>query len=279
MFQQESADHHGTHRSAANLYVQSNQDMDTIAHDFDEALLSDLECPVCTDYMVPPIILCSNGHNICRKCRQSVECCPICRGQISCIRNVTLEKIARRQRYPCANRDKGCSLVFTMDLIADHQAVCRYGPMKCPMNKFPSVRCSWKGLMSELKKHVKDSHDEYYKDTPYVRSYNVGNAEAVRFILDETFLCFKRVKDGKWFYVVQLVGTKEEALNYKSQFTLCGANGVDKIVETFVVRSFAEDFSDSFKSGKCLILDDIVVRNFVVDGKLDLTVSVSKIEE
>jgi len=133
--------------------------------------------------------------------------------------------------------------------------------------------------MSEFKKHVKDSHEEYYKDTSYVRSYNVGNAEAVRFIFDETFLCFKKVKDEKWFYVVQLVGTKEEALKYKSQFTLCAANGIDKIVETFVVRSFAEDFSDSFKSGKCLILDDNVVRNFVVDGKLDLTVSVSKIEE
>jgi hypothetical protein len=133
--------------------------------------------------------------------------------------------------------------------------------------------------MSELKMHVKDSHEEYYKDTPCVRSYNVGNAEAVRFILDETFIYYKRVRDGKWFYVVQLVGTKEEALHYKCQFTLCGANGVDKIEETFVVRSFAEDFSDSFQSGKCLILDDNVIRNFVVDGKLDLTVSVSRIEE
>jgi E3 ubiquitin-protein ligase SIAH1 len=251
--------------------------MDTLACDFDEALLSDLECPVCTEYMIPPITLCSNGHNICRKCRQNVECCPICRGQLSGIRNVTLEKIARRQQYPCTNRDKGCTHVFPMELIADHHVVCRYGPLRCPLNKFPSVICSWKGLMSKFKTHVRDSHGSYYKDAPHVASHNVGNGEAVRFISDEIFLYYKRIKDGKWSAVVQLVGTKEEASQYKCQFTLCGANGVDKIVETFVVRSFTEDFSDSFRSGKCLMLDDKVVRNFVVDGKLNLTVSISRI--
>lgn len=181
--------------------------------------------------------------------------------------------------YPCTNRDKGCSQVFSMDLIVDHQALCRYGLLKCPMNKFPSINCSWKGLMSEFKAHVTESHEGYYKDTPYIKSYNVGNGEAIRFILNETFLCYKIMKEGQCFCVVQMVGTKEEAAKYKSQFTLFGANGVDKIVETFVVRSFTEDFSDSFESAKCLVLDDKVIRNFVEDGKLNLTVSVSKIEK
>jgi len=147
------------------------------------------------------------------------------------------------------------------------------------MNNFPSIRCSWKGFISEFKTHVRDSHKDYCKNTPYVRSYNVGNAEAVRFILKETFLYYKRMKEGKCFSVVQLVGSKEEASKYKSQFTLRGANGVDKIVQIFVVRSFTEDFSESFQSGKCLMLDDNAIRNFVVDGKLDLTVTVSRIEK
>jgi E3 ubiquitin-protein ligase SIAH1 len=253
--------------------------MDTLARDFDEALLSDLECPVCTDYMIPPITLCCNGHNVCRKCIHNIECCPVCRGQLSGIRNVTLERIARRQMYPCVNRDKGCSHVLSMDLIADHQAVCRYGPMKCPMNKFSSVKCSWKGLLSEFKTHVTESHEDYYKDSPYIKSHNVGNAEAVRFIMNETFLCCKRIKEGKWFCVVQMVGTREEASKYRSEFALSGANGIDKIVETFVVRSFTEDFSESFQSAKCLVLDDKVVRNFVEDGKLNLTVTVSLIDK
>jgi hypothetical protein len=146
------------------------------------------------------------------------------------------------------------------------------------MNKFPSVKCSWKGLMSEFKTHVIISHEDYYNDVPYIKSHNVGNAEAVRFIWNETFLCYKRIEEGKWFCVVQLVGTREEASKYRSHFTLLGANGLDKIVETFVVRSFTEDFADSFQSAKCLVLGDEVVRNFVQDGKLNLTVGISPIE-
>ncbi|PSN32482.1 hypothetical protein C0J52_25191 [Blattella germanica] len=252
--------------------------MESLVRDFDEALLGDLECPVCTEYMVPPITLCCNGHNICSKCRENIECCPTCRGQLSVIRNVTLEKIARRQKYPCINRDNGCKGIFSMDMISEHQVVCKHGPLKCPLNKFPSVKCSWKGAMSELKYHVRDSHADYYKDASYIRSHIVGNGEAIRFLYDEAFLCYKRLNNEKWYCVVQLVGTREEASKFKCQFTLCGQNGIDKIVQTFVVRSFTEEFADSFQTGKCLIIDDKVIRNFIVDGKLNLIVSVSKVE-
>jgi E3 ubiquitin-protein ligase SIAH1 len=251
--------------------------MVTSVRDFDEALLSHLKCPVCTAYMIPPISLCCNGHNICRKCTlKKIQRCPVCRGRLSGIRNITLETIARRQMYPCINRDKGCFQVFSVDLIADHEAVCPYGLMKCPMNKFPSVMCSWKGLISELKKHVTGSHKDYYSDTPDIRLHSIRIGEAVRFIWNEMFLCYESMKAGKWFCVVQMVGTKEEAANYKSQLTLFGSNGVEKIVGTFVVRSFLEDFSDSFQSGKCLVLDDTVIGKFIKGVKLNLTVSVSK---
>jgi E3 ubiquitin-protein ligase SIAH1 len=253
--------------------------MDTLVRDFDEALLSDLVCDVCTEYMIPPITLCCNGHNVCNKCRRNIKFCPVCRGQLSGIRNVTLEKIARRQMYPCTNRDKGCSQVFSMDLIADHQAVCRYGPLKCPLNKFPSVKCSWKGLISDIKTHIRESHADYYKDRAHIKSHNVRNQGAVRFINNDTFLCYRSIKGKKSFCVVQLVGTKEEAAKYKTQLTLIGANGVDKIVQTYVVGSFTEDFSDTILSGKCHMLDCKVIPNFIVDGKLNSTMRISKVEE
>jgi hypothetical protein len=151
--------------------------------------------------------------------------------------------------------------------------------MKCPMNKFPSVKCSWKGLITELRKHVTESHKKYYSDTPDIRLHNIRNGEAVRFIWNEMFLCYESIKAGKWFCVVQMVGTKAEAANYKSHLTLFGSNGVEKIVGTFVVRSFVEDFSDSFQSGKCLVLDDTVIRKFITGIKLNLTVSVSKFDK
>ncbi|KAL1477564.1 hypothetical protein MTO96_017117 [Rhipicephalus appendiculatus] len=37
-----------------------------------------LECPVCGDYALPPILQCENGHHLYTRCRQKVARCPIC---------------------------------------------------------------------------------------------------------------------------------------------------------------------------------------------------------
>ena len=72
--------------------------MEVLLRVLDEALLSDLECPECMEYMAPPIKLCTNGHNICSKCREEVDCCPTCSDRVSKINNLTPESIARRQK-------------------------------------------------------------------------------------------------------------------------------------------------------------------------------------
>jgi hypothetical protein len=145
--------------------------------------------------------------------------------------------------------------------------------MKCPMNKFPSVKCSWKGLMTELKKHVRESHEDYYQDPPFFKLNGLGKG-SVMFNSNDMHLMYPEKIAGQVFFVVQLVGTNEEAAKYKSRFTLHGANGVDEIVETFVVRSFTEDFSDSFQSGKCFVIDEKVILNFCVDGIVNVQVEV-----
>jgi E3 ubiquitin-protein ligase SIAH1 len=42
-------------------------------------VLEELKCPVCVEYMMPPIPMCQNGHNICNTCRQKVNQCPTCK--------------------------------------------------------------------------------------------------------------------------------------------------------------------------------------------------------
>ena len=74
----------------------------------EEILLSQLECPVCMEYMRPPIMLCENGHNICNICKQEVPHCPTCRQQFSNTRNVALEKVAIEVNYPSTYRNYGC---------------------------------------------------------------------------------------------------------------------------------------------------------------------------
>jgi E3 ubiquitin-protein ligase SIAH1 len=130
--------------------------MDDLSRAVGEILLSDLECPVCMEYIVQPIKLCTNGHNICSKCRERIQCCPTCRAEFSEIRYLGLENIVRRQKYPCANRQRCCLELVSVEHIAKHQAVCVYWKIKCPLRSFK--KCLWNGLKNDLKEHVKAAH-------------------------------------------------------------------------------------------------------------------------
>jgi hypothetical protein len=251
--------------------------MDGLPHALDEALLSDLECPVCREYMVPPINLCTNGHNICSKCRQKVQCCPTCRAEFSSIRNVALESIARRLKYPCANRQTGCLDLFSIEHIAEHQAVCAYGPIECPLNKV-NVGCPWKGFKSDLKEHAKAAHPRYFSERSTFFSYMLQDEAALLFCFGEVFLSYKRIRDGRFYCVVQLIGPSSQASKYKCEFKLHVVDEIEEICKTFTVRSYLEDFETSFNSGKCLRLDALVVRHFVVQNVLNLTVTLSTVQ-
>lgn len=65
----------------------------------DAAMITDLasffECPVCFDYVLPPILQCQSGHLVCSTCRSKLTCCPTCRGPLGNIRNLAMEKVNR----------------------------------------------------------------------------------------------------------------------------------------------------------------------------------------
>lgn len=45
-------------------------------------LASFFECPVCFEYVLPPILQCPSGHLVCSNCRPKLSCCPTCRGPL-----------------------------------------------------------------------------------------------------------------------------------------------------------------------------------------------------
>lgn len=51
-------------------------------------LASLFECPVCFDYVLPPIFQCQAGHLACSNCRPKLTCCPTCRGPLGKYFNV-----------------------------------------------------------------------------------------------------------------------------------------------------------------------------------------------
>ena len=91
------------------------------ANSTNQDLASLFECPVCFDYVLPPILQvrmkcslsasssfmtvsfqCHAGHLVCSNCRPKLTCCPTCRGQLGGnIRNLAMEKVASTVMFPC----------------------------------------------------------------------------------------------------------------------------------------------------------------------------------
>jgi len=249
--------------------------MEDLPRALDEDLLKELECPVCMQYMVPPIKLCTNGHNICSKCRQRVQFCPACRAEFSEIRNVALENIVRSQKYPCANRQNGCLDLFSIEHVAKHHAVCEYRKIKCPI--YLLKKCSWNGLKSNLKGHAQAAHPSRVLERPSFLSYSFADAMLFLSCFGEFFTYRKQIKNGIFYCAVQLIGTSSEASKYKSEFTLHAANGIEQISKTFLVQGYSEDFEAIFNSGKCLKLHEETVEQFVEGDKIKLTVTLSTV--
>jgi hypothetical protein len=70
------------------------------ASQISKSLLDALECPVCLEYMTPPITMCSSGHSLCQACRPRLTRCPTCRRPLLGIRNYALEHLARDLQLP-----------------------------------------------------------------------------------------------------------------------------------------------------------------------------------
>ena len=122
------------------------------AQDLSKDVLEQLEFPVCTEYMLPPITLCCNGHNICSSCKQKIQKCPTCREPQLDTRIKALEKVVIPVECPCANKPHGCTLNFPIALTREHEDVCQFGPFDCPLNY--RIKCNWTGTLTEIKGHV-----------------------------------------------------------------------------------------------------------------------------
>ena len=252
--------------------------MEDLSRDFDEDLLKEMECPMCKEYMVPPIRLCTNGHNICSKCKKKVTCCPTCKAKFSKIRNVVLEHIAERQKFPCVNRQGGCLEFFSIEHIAEHHAVCVYGKIKCPFTINKTCKTAWNGFKSDLKEHAKVAHPDRCFESPSNRALYVDGIVNLLSYFGELFVTYQWIRRGKLYCAVQLIGTNNQASKYKCEFTLRAANGIEQISKTLFVGSYSEDFEKMFNSGKCFCLDEAVVRHFLVGNNISFTITVSAVQ-
>lgn len=189
----------------------------------EDSMLSLFECPVCSDSVLPPIVQCRNGHLVCSSCRENVDTCPVCREQLDDIRNLALERIAEKVKFPCKFVTSGCTFMLSAADKLRHQAICRFRSFRCP---HPSGKCQWQGSANEVKHHLVNSHPfvKTFRGKEMMLCVQANGADAISYWM-QLQQCFGRdflvvlrrrpIDDERWRYcaVVQMIDPDDNAAN------------------------------------------------------------------
>ncbi|PSN40728.1 E3 ubiquitin-protein ligase SIAH1 [Blattella germanica] len=246
-----------------------------------EDLLSQIECPVCWEYMAPPITMCTNGHNICNNCRPRLRNCPTCRGWFQkSIRNFTAEIVSRNITHSCRYKTSGCTAQLTADYKWDHEEeVCRYRPLKCPL--FMMGCCEFAGQLGEMLHHVTVQHIQHPEITVYKFSTTlilnkthpdseIYNQVAFRILGDVFFLRWNTKKE--FLYLTLLfVGEKEDASDFVYEASLHSLDGVGRMSARQQCRSYLELIDDQVLIKKielCMAFPLSFVEQCVEEGQV-----------
>jgi E3 ubiquitin-protein ligase SIAH1 len=230
--------------------------MDNLSND----LLLELECPVCMEYMLPPITMCVNGHNICNSCKTRLGNCPSCRGKFTDIKNLSLEKMCGKVKFPCKHAENGCKEVLPMDAITKHQSECPCGLYKCPFS-FTTLHCSWVGYIADLQYHIRSEHVEPsdardVHGTHKARLPKFDTASAwcqALFTMKEVFFRQSFVQDGFLYCCVFYVGPKDKAPKYSYRLTIENTEGKGSVSSCHQTIGYESDINEMIRRGNCAV--------------------------
>lgn len=212
-----------------------------------DGLLEELECKICMNYMVPPIRQCETGHSICEPCRNKLARCPLCQGHFTEARNISLESLARKIRYPCQNAKLGCTARLTYDIRDKHETQCSYKGYRCAYPK-----CPWSGRYEDIVEHwaqKKQTSKPYravsvcHTKIQKTESFYVNMVTAY----DQLFWYKFKSNNGKLSWGVQFIGNGELAENYAFEIDIFKPG---QPTRRFTMSNFCQpDGVDVFQSG------------------------------
>lgn len=218
--------------------VLSNADME---------MLKAIECPVCFEYMVPPIFQCEIGHSICGQCKSKVKQCPTCTKPFGAAQNFAVENMTSYIKYPCKNSEKGCEFISTAKNIKQHEHSCQYSAFLCPTSDYTS--CSWSGLKHHIWEHCRQKHRDHIIECQSVSipfDPTEENEEEDCFIINymrNIFVLHWKFVNQTFFWSVQLVGPIEDSNNYYFDLDIIDRSG--KNLRIFM-RGFCEALTDKY---------------------------------
>lgn len=231
----------------------------------DIELLEELECPVCSHYMIPPIFICPTGHSICSECKNRVQQCPSCRHLIQGIRNYTLEKLTTKVRYPCRFTDSGCPEILPPELISFHEANCSFANI-CPLKHITS--CKLKEETIDIVKHIREMHATFlvFPNQEYSRNIEAQvttSYYATVFNNEVFFVCCKHSSTtGPVKFNIVHYGMKKNQPKYRFEFEFIDQthDGM-KLIVNQLCQEFSNNLSTFVKN--CLTIPLDMLKPFI----------------
>jgi E3 ubiquitin-protein ligase SIAH1 len=229
-------------------------------------LLKDLECPVCMDYFQEPIIMCSNGHNVCGKCKAKLKKCPVCRSDFLETRNRTLESLTSKLTATCKYSHIVCDKKITLLNIKFPTATCHRLPYKCP---YPS--CSSENPLCCMKYHLQTKHGlGILKKSEYTKTWlkNFSRASTwQRAILfyDEIFLHVCTVRDDTLYTCVLHIGCAKKTTMFRYRVKIKRRETMESQKATCTVSNYTCGLDQVIRSGSCVYFSYQFARSCVGD--------------
>ncbi|KAB0346206.1 hypothetical protein FD755_024149 [Muntiacus reevesi] len=241
------------------------------------------ECPVCFDYVLPPILQCHNGHLVCNDCRRKLTRCPTCRDPLTSIRNLAMEKVAVSVLFPCKYASFGCEITMSPTEKAGHEEHCEFRPCCCPC---PGGVCGWQGSVNAVVPHLRQNHESIITlqgEAVIFLAISINISGVLDWLMMQSCFGFHfmiileklETYDGhqKFFAVVQLIGTQEQAKNFTYRLELNGNRR--RLTWEATPLSIYESVETAIMNSDCLIFDPGVAELFAENGNLSIDVTIS----
>lgn len=237
-----------------------------------EDLLQELECPVCCQYMNPPIYLCATGHSICGVCKPAVKACPLCLDSILHSRNHILEKVSQHIIFNCKYKDVGCTFLSTSNEIQKHGRDCDFNTCKCPFEK--SCNCKWSGRRMDVFRHLRVHDDTFSKNgswfsVPYQNENDECSFHSFGIkAFGKMFRLLFKIEKGACYWSMQLIGPERDASKYLFEVVISDKETQQRIaVRGNCTNLVTED--EAFNSQAVFIVLSHQTVNPLIKKKLD----------
>ena len=234
--------------------------MENTPNDLDEDLRKELECPICYEYMKPPISMCENGHSICSDCKPQLKNCPSCRRPFLPTRNLALESL---------------STMFVSKNTTPKSSESAANKYSCPFSTISKENCAWAGSLHDMKGHIKNSHSNRNDTHKSNGRFNVvltdlSNERHYRKAVwsgDELFYAVWEIKGGNFYCAVLYVGPKKNSAKFTYKFSLTTDNSMKNISMTLQTQSVVTSMEKFFTPGDCVLLHYDTVLKFLNSDK------------